>query len=102
MKQHLAHQCLVIARTLAATGNVCVEPRGHEGLHRTWAGLRFESGIDGHGYHGSVEDEIVKLCRCPQHKRYAAAKPPRNGCETCWRLWVLRHPSNEIETRWMR
>jgi hypothetical protein len=101
VKEHLAHQCLVTARTLAPTGNVCVLPRGHEGLHRTWAGLPFQNGLDGRKY-ANVEAEIVKLCRCPEHKRYAAAKPPRNACETCWRLWMLLHPSLEIETRWMR
>jgi hypothetical protein len=102
VKPHLAHQCLAIARTLTSTGNVCVEPRGHEGLHKTWAGLPFRHGLDGHGAHASVEDAIVKLCQCTKHKRYKAAKQPRNSCELCWRLWVLLHPSIEIETRWMR
>lgn len=102
MKPHLAHQCLAIARTLSPTGNVCVEDRGHEGLHRTWAGLHFKEGLNGHGRYVSVEDAIVKLCRCADHKRYKAAKPPANRCEACWRLWMLVHPSIEIETRWMR
>lgn len=64
--------------------------------------MLFKNGLNGHGSYVSVEAEIVKLCRCSKHKRYTAAKQPRNGCETCWRLWVLLHPNIEIETRWMR
>jgi hypothetical protein len=92
-------QCGMIALQVHAQGNCCTLRSGHLGPHLNFCDQPFERAVrDSSKMHA----EIVKMCRCEEHPRYAARRKPAGGCERCWRIWILTHPSYDLESRWMR
>lgn len=92
-------QCSMIAPTLHALGNCCVRQDVHAGPHKNSNGDEFTRVVND-SY--EIHDAIVKMCPCEVHKRYRAKRPPQVTCEGCWRLWILTHPSWDLESRWRR